>query len=151
MRSIKKIVLICFVVLFCEGCSSNSYERDTSKGSINFITLEQMVKKIENKETFPIMFTQSMCGYCRDFETVLNPYIKSHHVIIYDVVLDKEETTPAENLKIIKKYFQRFEFTPGIFFVKDGENANQLKPSGNHITEDDLDTWVVKNKIDGKK
>lgn len=146
----KLLKLLCvFITCSCMiGCTSTSYERDTKQGEVINITLSQVEQKIKKKDSFSVMFTQSMCGYCHDFEGILNTYIESHHIIMYNVILDKEDTTPKENLAIIKQYFSDFSSTPGIYYVKDGKAESHLLPVKNQITEQNLDDWVVKNKID---
>ena len=47
----KKFICIfsCMLMLILGGCSS--YERDTSAGEVKKITVNEMQKKLENKET----------------------------------------------------------------------------------------------------
>lgn len=58
--------------------------------------------------------------YCRQLHSILDEYLKTHHVVIYQVVLDNEDRTEQENLEIIHKYFEEFYSTPGVFYVKKG-------------------------------
>lgn len=145
----KIITLLC--LLFCMGtlqaCSS-SYDRDTSPGEIKQITLLQMEEMIKQEESFAIVLTQTGCGYCQDFESLLATYIKDHHVIMYDVILDQEPRTVDENLAIIDQHLEGFSSTPGIFYVEKGKFKSHLKGKQEGISEEIFDGWVQENKID---
>lgn len=149
---LRKIIcaLLCFLFVLM-GCTKTSYERDTSQGEIIEISLQQLKQKMDKKETFAVMLTQSMCGYCKDFEELLAAYIQSHHVIMYNVVLDNEKATPQENLVTIKSYFKNFSSTPSIYYVRDGVNEHQLLASNKEISEHDLNDWIRKHKLDEKR
>lgn len=148
MKRWKTFTIVCCLLLYISGCATSSYERDTKQGKVIEITLQQVEQKIKAKESFTVMFTQSMCGYCHDFDKVLKTYIEDHHIIMYNVVLDKEETTPKENLAIIRQYFSDFSSTPGIYYVDEGVSKSHLLPENNQITKKNLDDWVLQNKLD---
>ncbi|RHO26421.1 hypothetical protein [Amedibacterium intestinale] len=148
MKMIKSM-FICLTILLLVGCQS-TYERNTDSGKIVQITLAELVEKMENNETFAVMLTQSMCGYCQEFKGLLSEYQENHGFIMYEVILDYENATPNENLEIIKPYFSDFSTTPGIFFVEDGKNKSHLKDKNGTIDKENLDSWVLANKIDKK-
>lgn len=148
MRKIVLIACLIFTILPLQGCST-SYEKNTEPGVIKKITLAQMEEMMEKKESFAIMFTQTTCMSCQEFQVALDEYTKDHHIVMYDVVLDLEMSTQEENLSIIEQYFKGFYSTPGIFYVEDGESKSQLKGSSiKGITEEMLDEWVTKNQVD---
>lgn len=146
----RKILLVGLMfAALTTGCSKK-YERDISKGEVINITLAEMEEKIVNKDSFAIMLAQSFCNSCREFESYLIPYLEDHHVVMYKVILDNEKTSTQENRAVIDKYFTNFSVTPGIYYVKDGEQESRLAPKNNKIDGDMLDEWVQLNKIDEK-
>lgn len=160
---ISKIVIVCMLLLGLTACNQSEnnkkkddqeeiteYERDSSSGEIIYITLAEMETKIANKESFPIIFTTTYCLYCRDFHAVFDEYIKTHHVVMYEVILDKEDRTEQENLEIIKKYFPEFNTTPGVFYVNKGKEKSYLDFSSTGMNETIIDEWVQKYKLDKK-
>lgn len=162
---ITKIVMVCLMVLGLTACSQNvnekpnkkedqeeitKYDRDSTSGEIIYITLEEMESKIANKESFPVIFSTTYCLYCRDFHSVFDEYIKTHHVVMYEVILDKENRSEQENLAIIKKYFPEFTTTPGVFYVEKGKEKNYLDFSLSGMNETVIDEWVQKYKLDKK-
>lgn len=144
-----KLLLALGMVVLLAGCDDGSYERDTTAGEVIQITLSDMETMMENKESFAIMLTQTTCGYCKDFHNVLAEYQNDHHLVMYEVVLDQEPTTVQENVEIINKHITGFSTTPGIFYIEKGKSKGQLKGDiTNGITEDALEEWVVKYKLD---
>lgn len=148
MKLKKIICLFCCMLIVPCGCTNNDYKRNQDKGKIVDISLQKAVDKIKAKDSFSIMLTQSTCGYCQDFEQMLTTYLDNHHVIMYNVVLDKEQATPQENLVIIKQYFKDFRTTPGIYYVDKGKIENHLQAAQGNISEEDFDAWVKKYKLD---
>lgn len=162
---ITKILIVCLMILGLTACNQSAapasqekvdekeekiteYKRDTTPGEIIYITLEEMETKIANKESFPVILSTTYCLYCRDFHLVFDEYIKTHHVVMYEVILDKENRSEQENLAIIKKYFSEFSTTPGIFYVKEGKEKNYLDFSLTGMDEEVIDNWVQTYKLD---
>ena len=90
-----------------------------------------------------------LCDYISD--SILDEYLKTHHVVIYQVVLDNEDRTEQENLEIIHKYFEEFYSTPGVFYVKKGAKKSYLNTYTLGITESVIDEWIRENQIDKVK
>lgn len=113
--------------------------------------MAQLEEKIANKETFVVSFETTYCMYCRRLHSILDDYLKDHHVSIYQVVLDLENATEEENLEKIDKHFEEFYTTPGVFYVKKGKNKSYLDTYTLGIEEDVIDQWIRENQIDKKK
>ena len=127
------------------------YPRDTTPGEVITITMAQLEEKIANKETFVVSFETTYCMYCRRLHSILDDYLKDHHVSIYQVVLDLENATEEENLEKIHKHFEEFYTTPGVFYVKKGKNKSYLDTYTLGIEEDVIDQWIREKHIDKKK
>ena len=81
--------------------------------------------------------------YCRQLHSILDEYLKTHHVVIYQVVLDNEDRTEQENFEIIQKYFEEFYSTPGVFYVKKGAKKSYLNTYTLGITESVIDDRIL--------
>lgn len=146
----KYICILCaFLLVFISGCTS-SYQRDTQPGMIKEIQLYEAILMKQEKKTFVLLLSQSNCLTCIDLNKELKEYIKEHNVQVYEVYLDKEQATQSENIKIIENDFKNFSSTPGLFYIQNGEQIDDLQPNQNGITRDAFDQWVIKNKIDEK-
>ena len=142
---------LCVAILFAAllaGCKSSGYERSSEPGEIKEITLSQMDTMITQGKTFTVMLTTTYCGYCQEFHVLLNEYLKDHHLVIYEVVLDKENATEQENLAIINRHISNFTTTPGVFYIEAGKEASHLVPDAQGIHEKLLDDLVVEHQLD---
>ena len=113
--------------------------------------LNEMIEKMEKKETFSVAFTTSYCSYCAMFYNVFNDYIKDHEVTMYFIILDEETTSEQENIKIIHRYFPEFYTTPGIFYAENGKEKDYLDTYHLGISKEVIDEWVIKNQLDKEK
>lgn len=153
----KKIILmaVCLLTLTLTACSSSSsYERDNKPGELKSITIEEMQEKIDKKESFAIMFSQPTCGACIELKALLDKYLPTHNVVMYDVSLNAAEETQAEvdaKLEVIHKTFPGLEHTPSVYYVEDGKMKNEIENGKDGVTEEKFDSWVQSNKLDEKK
>lgn len=152
MKRMIYCLFTCFCLLIVSGCTKDAYARDTTPGKLEKITVEEMQQKVEAKETFVVVFTQSWCGHCKAFVEMLDDYLPTHNVTVYDVVLDedpiKEQTV---KLDMIRKTFPDMNATPALYYVVDGVQKDELVPDDDGITKKAFDTWVQKHQIDLKK
>lgn len=157
---IKKIISICLCVLLT-GCGYiNKYERSTEPGVIVEITMDDVLRRMENKETFMFVFTQITCHNCADFkEYVLKDYIQNHGFEFNEVVLSVFMDT-----KPVKEWIQQHPnpidqleegltpkdvLTPTFYFIENGEVKDIY--IGSKMTKKVLDEMVVKYRLDEVK
>lgn len=148
MKRFFMVAILCLSIL--TGCGGTKEIRDTTAGEVITITLDEMQEKIERGDTFTLALTTTMCSYCQKFHQMLDTYLPTHHVVIYEVVLDEETTSANENRKRINQTFPTFDSTPGIFYVEAGKEKDNLKNRNDGINETYFDEWVIKNKLDIK-
>lgn len=129
----------------------DSYERDASPGKVEVITLAEMEKMLEEKQSFAVAFMKTDCSYCHDFSSMLQEYQKNHNMTMYEVILDQEPLTPEENREIIQKYFPVFDKTPGLFYAQNGEMASFIPTTKEDMTPENFDAWVLKFQMDKMK
>lgn len=144
----KKFMVFLMITFLLCGCTS--YERDESAGEVIQISLADMDAMMKKGQAFAIVFTQSMCGYCADFHEMFESYRKNHHVVLYEVPLEKEKEQPNVNRALIQRYFPEFDTTPGIFYADGGECVDGIHQS-HKLTVELFDNWVQKHKLDEKK
>ncbi|MCR0536757.1 thioredoxin, partial [[Clostridium] innocuum] len=92
---VKKIVIVGIVLLMLVGMFGCSSKAEADKGNekqttvektkeikeqdgIKQLNLNQAFQKIDDKETFIFMVTQSTCTYCNSFKKTLVPFLKEH-------------------------------------------------------------------------
>lgn len=142
----KKILGTVLIVAFLL-CGCSDYKRNMESGETREITLAQMETMMHDKKDFIVVFTQSTCGYCKEFHEMFEVYQNDHHVVLYEVPLEKEEASPVENLALIQQYFPDFHSTPGIFYARDGNCVDAIDVT-QKINMQSFDNWIQKNKLD---
>ena len=89
---VKKIVIVGIVLLMLVGmfgCSAKSQGSEKKpvveetkevkeQDGIRQLDLDQTFQKIDDKESFVFMVTQSTCTYCNSFKKTLVPFLKEH-------------------------------------------------------------------------
>lgn len=94
----------------------------------------ELLKKLENKETFILVFTQTGCVHCSEYKPILNRVLTENNIKAYEINrnnLEKEEET------IKNKVNELFNIngTPMTLFINDGEEKttiNRISGSTNY-------------------
>lgn len=157
---LKRLLTFC-LALTLVACSNNvGYERSTKPGTVQEITMDDVLEKIENKETFMFVFTQTTCSNCQAFkENVLDDYIKNHEIEFNEVVLSifmetapviewvKEHPNPADQLE--EGFTETDILTPSFYFIENGEVKDIY--IGGAMTKSVLEEMVIKYRLDEVK
>ena len=149
MKKIFSGLFLFTIILNLISCKDVKYVRDYSKGSIIEVRLKEALDSAKTDENI-ILFTQSTCMDCINLKKILIPYVENHNIFIKEVVLDKEGMSKEEisrNRKKINEIFPNFNSTPSMYYVKNGKIIDEIY---NIDSEEVLDSWVVKNKLDKK-
>lgn len=140
---VKKIVIVGIVLLMLVGMFGCSSKAEADKGNekettvektkeikeqdgIKQLNLNQAFQKIDDKETFIFMVTQSTCTYCNSFKKTLVPFLKEHKDIpFYEIEVDMLGEMKADVEKNFAKLQKKVpEFgggTPEMFCYEDGK------------------------------
>lgn len=132
LASILIIILIGIIVFF--ALSPKKSNLITSSG-------QEILNKLENKETFILVFTQEGCSHCEEYKPILNRVLTENDIYAYelDIKKMKQEETEEINSEIAKLFgTNAIGFgTPTTVFISDGEEKttiNRLVGSSNYST-----------------
>lgn len=109
MKKILICCLLCLGLMIC-GCS-------VKKDTYTILSYEQLTKKIENKETFPLVIGSSECSACANYEITMQSFIREHNVEVFEIDLSEISDEQYDKLKLEIS----FTGTPTTVFYKDGE------------------------------
>lgn len=140
---VKKIVIVGIVLLMLVGMFGRSSKAEADKGNekettvektkeikeqdgIKQLDLDQAFQKIDDKERFIFMVTQSTCTYCNSFKKTLVPFLKEHKDIpFYEIEVDMLGEMKADVEKNFAKLQKKVpEFgggTPEMFCYENGK------------------------------
>lgn len=147
MKIKRYLCVFLFVLLSLVGCGGSEKDNETTKepGKVVEITTNDLIKKMNDKEDFVLVFTQTTCGHCETFLSMMDKYMKDHNVVLYNMVLDKESDVD-EALKKLKNVFPEFTATPDIYCVEKGEIKSRFWKEYQEQGLDDktFHEWVMK-------
>ena len=147
----KKIICIgfCVLSLLITGCAKKDL------GKIDYITQEQLAEKMDNKDTFIVVFTQPTCGYCNQFKKMLEEYLPDHGVTLYDLSIDRNtlsEDELNELLANIRTDFPDMTSTPDLYYVKDGEIVSHFDADKVELDkEENFNNWIDQYELNTDK
>lgn len=158
----KKILIVGIVLLMLVGmfgCSSksgadNGNEKETSveknkeikeSDGVKQLNLDQAFKKIDDKEKFIFMVTQSTCTYCNSFKKTLVPFLKEHQDIpFYEIEVDmlgEMKSDIEKNFAKLQKKIPEFGGgTPEMFCY---ENGKIKKTASGEMSEAALYNFMI--------
>lgn len=156
---VKKIVIVGIVLLMLVGmfgCSAKSQGSEKKpvveetkevkeQDGIRQLDLDQTFQKIDDKESFVFMVTQSTCTYCNSFKKTLVPFLKEHKDIpFYEIEIDMLGEMKADIEKNFAKLQKKVtEFgggTPELFCY---ENGKLKKSASGEMSEAALYNFMI--------
>ena len=111
----KKVLLVLFVLLSLTACN-----KKFSKGEVLTAYADEVLEKLENKESFIVYVGYDDCQSCKEFKPILNQLIENYDITIYYLPTDDKQTEDQLN-EIQYNYFYRMYWTPTTYIVEDGE------------------------------
>ena len=156
---VKKVVIVGIVLLMLVGmfgCSAKSQGSEKKlvveetkevkeQDGIRQLDLDQTFQKIDDKESFVFMVTQSTCTYCNSFKKTLVPFLKEHKDIpFYEIEIDMLGEMKADIEKNFAKLQKKVtEFgggTPELFCY---ENGKLKKSASGEMSEAALYNFMI--------
>lgn len=159
---VKKIVIVGIVLLMLVGVFGCSSKSEAGKGSekeakveetkeikeqdgVKQLNLDQAFQKIDDKETFIFIVTQSTCTYCNSFKKTLVPFLKEHKDIpFYEIEVDMLGEMKADVEKNFAKLQKKVpEFSGGTPEMFCYENGKLKKNASGEMSEAALYNFMI--------
>lgn len=108
----RKILFSCLIILILaiSGCS-------TKLDGYTELSYNELIKKIENTETFPLVIGSSGCSACANYEITMNKFISDYQVEVFIIDLSKLSETEYDKLMVDIS----FNGTPTTVFYEEGK------------------------------
>ncbi len=126
------VLLVCGACLM--GCTSTQEKKTAATGSgsttLKQMDLQELEKKIRDKDEFMVMITQSTCSYCNTMKRTLIPYFREHGDVAFyeiemDMLGDKVSDTEASFTSLQKLVPSFSGSTPEYLYFRDGTLQKQ--------------------------
>lgn len=121
----KKRIIILFITCLVILIGALVFDKINSKEYLKELKYDEVIKKIENKESFVLCLSQTTCSHCAEFKPTLKKVAKEYKTEMYYIetnLFTEEQNT--EFKKIIN-----FTGTPTTVFFTNGEEktaANRI-------------------------
>lgn len=88
------------------------------------ISGQELLEKLNQKETFILVFTQEGCSHCNEYTPILNRVLDEYDITIYDLNL----TELRKDTELYNQVSSKFNIpgTPTTIFINDGEEKTTL-------------------------
>ena len=84
------------------------------------LTYEELKEKIDKKESFVLVYTQTTCAHCHEYKPILTKTLANIDFYAYEIVLDKLKKEDRPKMNDIANV----SGTPTTIFIKDGQEIN---------------------------
>lgn len=141
---LKKFILMgCAILLLTAGCGKKVLDEP---GIVSELSYSQLQEKMDNKETFVMVFTQTTCTHCVTFKKMLDEeYLPYYDVEMFDFVLDHQSGERSELTKNLEVSFPNFTGTPDVYYIENGVVKERFWDVKDELSEEQFHDWM-KNK-----
>lgn len=124
----KKKLLICsIIIVIALALAGLIYASTKLKGNeikensyLVELTFDELQQKVDNKDSFILVITQTNCAHCAEYKPVLKKVLAKHEITAYEIAQDKLDSEKKAKLNIIANT----SGTPNTVFIVDGEEVN---------------------------
>ena len=113
----KVIILVCICLIILIGAFIA--DRILGKTYFNEIKYNEVIEKIDNKESFVLLISQTDCTHCISYKPKLEDVANEHKINIYYIDVDLLSEEENNNLNS----YINFSSTPITVFLKNGEET----------------------------
>lgn len=113
------------------------------------ITLEEAAIKKNSDVQFVLLYTKDDCSYCAQFDEVLDPYLETHPLKVYEVSLSEAEEMYSEDdrntlLNILTAGVSK---TPALYFIESQTDISMLDHTESNYSLEGLEQFVESHDL----
>lgn len=111
------IIVILSVAGMIFAAKTLNDKKDELENRLIELNFDELTEKIENKETFILVITQTDCSHCAEYKPVLEKVLLDHKLTAYEI--DEKKLDEKEMSKL--KEIANISGTPTTVFIVNGE------------------------------
>lgn len=140
MKAKKKAIIlgsICLVILIGAFIA----DRVLSKSYFKELKFDEVIEKIENKDDFVLLISQTTCTHCISYKPKLEEVANEYKINIYYIevdLLDDEERDKFSS-------YINFSSTPVTVFLKNGEESTVANRINGDASKDKIENKLKSN------
>lgn len=124
-------IIIGLIILIIAASTFFILSNNKETGNLIELTYKEVKEKIDNKDDFILVISQSTCSHCATYKPKLQEITKDYNLNIYFINIDLES---EENRKTFLKDFNFSGATPTTIFIKDGSEISVLNRLEGDVT-----------------
>lgn len=119
------VILLLIISLFIGGCSKKEETNDNNDNKENvtekssklvLLSFPELKEKIDNKESFILVITQTTCSHCAEYRPILTAVLDKYNITAYEIESNKLTTEERGLMNDIANV----SGTPTTIFIEDG-------------------------------
>lgn len=113
------VIIFAIGALIYAGVVLNNKEKNENK-YFHELTIDELVEKCENKESFILVISQTTCSHCAEYKPRLKKILAKYKIDGYYIekdLLDEEQTAKLNSIANISG-------TPTTVFIEEGEEGS---------------------------
>lgn len=127
------VIILAIISLIYASTILHGKEVNEDKHLIE-LTFEELQKKIDNKETFILLISQTQCSHCMEYKPTLKKVLAEYNIDAYVIELDLLSTENKGKLKDIANV----SGTPNTIFIEEGAEKNTSQRLSGPVSESKL-------------
>ena len=132
MKNRRKRIIILIIICVFLLIGVIIVDKKLSKEYLLEIKYDEVIKKVDKKDTFVLLLSQTTCSHCAEYKPKLSRISKKYKVMVYyletDLLKEKEE-------KEIKKLFNYSGTPTTVFVIKGYEKTAATRINGDATEE----------------
>lgn len=141
MKKTKKNVIILVIVCLIVLVGAVVADIILGKSYLNEIKYDKVMERVEAKDSFVLLLSQTTCSHCMDFKPKLARVAKNYKVNIY--YLETNLLSEDESKKL-KEHFN-YSGTPTTVFVINGEEKTAANRINGDVSEEKIISKLKSN------
>lgn len=141
MKKTKKNVIILVIVCLIVLVGAVVADIILGKSYLNEIKYDKVMEKVEAKDSFVLLLSQTTCSHCMDFKPKLAKVAKNYKVNIY--YLETNLLSEDESKKL-KEHFN-YSGTPTTVFIINGEEKTAANRINGDVSEEKIISKLKSN------
>mgnify|MGYP004536547623 CR=1 FL=1 len=113
------IVALAIAGLVYASTTLNKKNNDVDSHLVE-LNMSELQSKIDNKETFILVISQTDCSHCAEYKPILKEVLAENNITAYEI--DEKKLTKEENGQL--KNIANISGTPTTVFIVDGEEKS---------------------------
>jgi len=113
------VITLSIIGLIYAGTTLHKEEKEENNHLVE-ISFKELQEKIDNKDSFILLLSQTTCSHCAEYRPVLKKVLKNYNIYAYEIATDKLDKEQTAKLKDIANA----SGTPTTVFIENGEEKN---------------------------